>query len=810
MANLSHWPSIAFNQSIVDSATSTGEWRARHLRNIQHQLRVIEDRLHQMGHLPNDAYFGLYDDQSMDTREKLDRIGEHITVLVNKLKSKTRFDERLYIECGRLIHLRIFTKEVPFKCWLYSKELALKTDVRGAIEANLDFVETTIVRFYTGSFKTFMDIGLQSALKYNESYLADLEGGGKESIGQFFARLAAAAATVAFKTPDMVRVLTRGRATWKSAFGVFFWSLSSQLVVPATPPMMFMGRTVGSTASCYLIDQRTTTNDDTVRSILNEVAPILQSRGGVGIALHTLNQNARSKGLMAVLKMIDSLVMAINADSTRPTGVCVYIEPWHADTRAVLSMKGLLAPEEAMRCDHLFSALWVPDLLFKRYERYLNGEKDVMWTFFDDRASNLSKLYGDRFEREYEYYESSGFGVDSIPIREMMYSIVRSAATTGSPFIVLKDAFNRHYHLDTQFDALSCSNLCTEIVHKADKDSNGVCNLMSINLSRCIVVDRAGRGRFDCTTLRRAVRTATIFVNAMMLCNDYPTEKSRAGMERHRSIGIGLQGLHTTFLRLGLDMVCDEARKLNKRIAELMLLEAMTTSCELCEHGLPKFSDFDESIYSSGRFHFDGWEDVELTEQYEWDELRERVKTSGLYNSQFIALMPTVSSSQVTEVSEGFTPLFSNLFNKVSTTGEILRPNPLLMEELRAIYPDEKDRVEALEALESAQWSTVAAFGNRPECASLMKYKTVFEYNQIDLLNMCRDRAPFVDHSQSTSLYITETSEGVLPASSIVKLLLHAYKTGLKTAAYYCRVRKATNNGVFCGLGESVCTSCAL
>lgn len=50
---------------------------------------------------------------------------------------------------------------------------------------------------------------------------------------------------------------------------------------------------------------------------------------------------------MPALKVLDSLVAAHNKESARPTGACVYLEPWHTDVRAVLRMKGVLAGEEA-------------------------------------------------------------------------------------------------------------------------------------------------------------------------------------------------------------------------------------------------------------------------------------------------------------------------------------------------------------------------------------------------------------------------------------------------------------------------------
>ncbi|RXF53123.1 hypothetical protein EG861_14065, partial [Enterococcus faecalis] len=103
------------------------------------------------------------------------------------------------------------------------------------------------------------------------------------------------------------------------------------------------------------------------------------------------------------------------------------------------------------------------------------------------------------FAREYERLERAGLGVESLPIQDMAFLIVRSAVMTGSPFLMMKDACNRHFHTDTRGAALATSNLCTEIVQRATPGENGVCNLASVNLPACL----AG-GAFDFAALRRA------------------------------------------------------------------------------------------------------------------------------------------------------------------------------------------------------------------------------------------------------------------------------------------------------------------
>ncbi|RXF20239.1 hypothetical protein EG863_15570, partial [Enterococcus faecalis] len=103
------------------------------------------------------------------------------------------------------------------------------------------------------------------------------------------------------------------------------------------------------------------------------------------------------------------------------------------------------------------------------------------------------------------------------------------------------------------------------------------------------------------------------------------------------------------------------------------------------------------------------------------------------------------------------------------------------METLRRLFPRECARRDAVARLERAQWSVAAAFGELPAGHPLAKFKTAFEYDQELLIDMCADRAPFVDHSQSMSLFLTEPADGKLHASRVMGLLMRAYNLGLKT-----------------------------
>ena len=64
---------------------------------------------------------------------------------------------------------------------------------------------------------------------------------------------------------------------------------------------------------------------------------------------------------------------------------------------------------------------------------------------------------------------------------------------------------------------------------------------------------------------------------------------------------------------------------------------------------LGSYSTFEGSPVSKGIFQFDIWGVSSKDLKYNWDNLKDEVKTHGIRNSLLVALMPTASTSQILE-----------------------------------------------------------------------------------------------------------------------------------------------------------------
>ena len=81
-------------------------------------------------------------------------------------------------------------------------------------------------------------------------------------------------------------------------------------------------------------------------------------------------------------------------------------------------------------------------------------------------------------------------------------------------------------------------------------------------------------------------------------------------------------------------------------------------------------------------------------------------------------------------------------------------------------------------------------------------YKTAWEIPQKTLIDMARDRAPFICQSQSLNLFLAEPTY-----AKISSMHVYAWKQGLKTGCYYLRTKAVASAQKF--TVEPECKSCS-
>jgi ribonucleoside-diphosphate reductase alpha subunit len=548
--------------------------------------------------------------------------------------------------------------------------------------------------------------------------------------------------------------------------------MSQGLFIHATPTLFNAGTPRPQMSSCFLIANK----EDSINGIygtLTECAQISKWAGGIGMHIHDIRANksrirgtnGQSDGIIPMLRVFNATARYVNQAGRRKGSIAAYIEPWHADIMEFLELRLNQGDEEA-RCRDLFSALWIPDLFMKRVEE--NGQ----WSLFcPDKAPGLSDAVGEEFEALYTKYEEEGLANSTVPATEVWKAVLKSQTETGTPYMLYKDACNKKSN-QKNLGTIKSSNLCTEILEYTDKDETAVCNLASIALPKYVDVENK---TFNYEKLHEVTKTVTKNLNRVIDRNFYPVETARKSNMRHRPIGLGVQGLADVFILCRHAFDSDEAKEINARIFETMYHAALEASSELAEVD-GSYETFEGSPASQGVLQFDMWEG-ETKLHYDWDAMKERVKTKGLRNSLLMAPMPTASTAQILGNNECFEPYTTNIYLRRTLAGEFVIVNKHLVNDLKEIGLWSKE----MKDLMVKAGGSIQTIVDIPEDIKKL-YRTVWEIKMKDVIDMAASRGRFIDQSQSMNLFMESPT-----MSKLSSMHMYAWKQGLKTGMYYLR-----------------------
>ena len=561
--------------------------------------------------------------------------------------------------------------------------------------------------------------------------------------------------------------------------------LSNKYFTHATPTLFNMGTRRQQGASCFLESM-----EDSLEGIfkcITDSAKISKWAGGIGVAISDIRSkgsvikgtNGKTDGIIPMLRVFNDTMVYINQGGKRNGSAAFYLEPHHPDILDFLDIRKNHG-DESRRARDLFTAIWINDLFMERVKE--NG----VWSLMNSvDCPDLTTIYGKEYRERYNFYESNGVYNSQMPARDLWKAIITSQIETGTPYIVNKDAVNELSN-QQNIGTIKSSNLCAEVCEYTSPDEIAVCTLASICLPMCVKGNE-----FDYELLRQITHQVVRNLNKMIDNNFYPVPETKNSNERHRPIGMGVQGLADVYLALGHAYDSPEASEINKRIFETIYFAGLEESNRLAiNDGV--YSTFRGSPLSQGKFNFDLFADrtgsqVSLSGMWDFDSLRTKIVESGLRNSLLIALMPTASTSQIMGNTESFEPITTNMYTRKTLAGDFVVINKFLMKDLvsRGLW-NETVKNQVVDADGSIQ-----GISSIPDDIKL-KYKTVWELKQRNLIDQSADRTPFICQSQSLNLYFKNPSFNIIHSA-----LTYAHGRSLKTMVYYTRTLAVSSSTKF-------------
>ena len=570
----------------------------------------------------------------------------------------------------------------------------------------------------------------------------------------------------------------------------FYNLISSFDYMVSTPQLFNSGTLRPQLSSCFL----TTVPDDLhgIYSSIRDNAMLSKWAGGLGndwtpvraLGAHIKGTNGKSQGVVPFLKVVNDTAVAVNQGGKRKGAVCSYLETWHLDIEEFLELRKNTG-DDRRRAHDMNTANWIPDLFMKRVF------KDQDWTLFSpNTVPELHELHGKAFEDAYEEYERQATAGQITPYKtikatDLWRKMISMLFETGHPWITFKDACNARspqQHKGT----IHSSNLCTEITLNTSQDEIAVCNLGSINL-----VNHVEQSGLNQEKLKNTITTAVRMLDNVIDINYYSVPQAENSNLKHRPIGMGIMGFQDSLYKQRIPYASEQAVEFADVSMEMISYYAVSASTELAkERG--RYDSYEGSLWDQGVLPIDSLKilretrgedffDVNMEQRLDWDNLRARIKQTGMRNSNVLAIAPTATIANISGISASIEPTYQNLYVKSNLSGEFTVVNPYLVNDLKKLNLWDDVMVNDLKYYEGS----VQKIDRVPDEIKHL-YATAFEMEPRWLVDAASRRQKWIDQAQSLNLYVAEASGKKLDITYRM-----AWLRGLKTT-YYLRALAAT------------------
>jgi ribonucleoside-diphosphate reductase alpha chain len=342
-----------------------------------------------------------------------------------------------------------------------------------------------------------------------------------------------------------------------------------------------------------------------------------------------------------------------------------HLVAWHLEIEDLLVLKNNKGTDDnrVRRIDY--------SIQFNGYllNRFINGEKitlfspsdvpDLYDAFFQDQV-----LFGDLYEK---YEKDKSIRKRKIDSKELISSFLLERFETGRIYFMFVDHSNSHSAFLQDVAPIRMSNLCQEVTlptkpltHLGDLSGEiALCILSSINVGNIKQL----------SDMEEPIDIMVRALDELISNQEYPIKAAEISTKNRRSLGIGIIN-YAYFLAKNNTKYDASAFELTNNLAESLQYYALKSSMNLArENGACKW--FDQTKYSHGILPLDTYkkdiDDLITTELlYDWECLRSDILKYGLRNSTLTALMPSETSSIISNATNGIEPIRSLVTSKGS------------------------------------------------------------------------------------------------------------------------------------------------
>lgn len=514
-------------------------------------------------------------------------------------------------------------------------------------------------------------------------------------------------------------------------------------------------------SSCVLVE--TGDSLDSINATTSSIVKYVSQKAGIGIgagSIRALGSPIRSgdayhTGVIPFYKMFQSATRSCSQGGVRNGAATLYYPIWHLEVEDLLVLKNNKGTEDN-RVRHMDYGVQFNKLM---YERLLEGGNITLFSP-SDVPSLYEAFFNDQDQFKYLYEKAEvhpNIRKKSIAAIDLFSQFMEERKNTGRIYLMNVDHANTHSSFIEKVAPVHQSNLCCEIdlptkPLNSFNDEEGeiaLCTLSAINWGK---INKPADFQKPCELAVRGL-------DALLDYQDYPVKAARNATMKRRPLGIGIINLaywlaknNTNYEEPNLELL-DE-------YTEAWSFFLIKASADLAKEQVAP-SGFTETKYSQGLMPIDTRkkeidELIPHVERQNWGGLRKDIMEWGIKNSTLMALMPSETSAQIANATNGIEPPRSFVSVKQSKDGVLKQVVPGI-HKLRSKY--------------NLLWDQKSPEGYLKICAVLQKYidqgisvntsynPTFFDDEKIPLSTMIQDVLMFYKYG-GKQLYYFNTFDG--------------------------------------------------
>ncbi|MCL1037934.1 ribonucleoside-diphosphate reductase subunit alpha [Shewanella corallii] len=537
----------------------------------------------------------------------------------------------------------------------------------------------------------------------------------------------------------------------------FYDAVSTFKISLPTPIMSGVRTPTRQFSSCVLIECGDSL--DSINATASSIVKYVSQRAGIGVnagRIRALGSPIRGgeafhTGCVPFYKYFQTAVKSCSQGGVRGGAATLFYPMWHLEVESLLVLKNNRGVEDN-RIRHLDYGVQLNKLM---YTRLIKGGNITLFS-----PSDVPGLYDaffedqDEFERLYlQYEQDDSIRKKSLRASELFGLMMQERASTGRIYVQNVDHCNTHSPFDSKVAPIRQSNLCLEIalptkpMNNIDDETGEIalCTLSALNLGAIQNLDE----------LEHLSDLAVRALDNLLDYQDYPIKAAEIASMNRRTLGIGVINFANYLAKNGVKYSDGSANGLTHKTFEAIQFYLLKASMNLAKEqgACPAFN---ETTYAQGILPIDTYkrELDKICEEplhLDWEGLRKDIVEHGLRNSTLSALMPSETSSQISNATNGIEPPRGLISVKASKDGQ-----------LKQVVPDFDELKDKYELL----WQMPGNDGYLQLVGIMQKF-----IDQAISANTNYDPSRFSGHK--------------VPMQQLLKDLLTAYKLGVKTLYYH-------------------------